>query len=138
MRYVKIENLEPGMLVGKSVYNEKGVILVNYHVALTEKLIKRMREKGLSGLYIDDELSADIKIEDLISDELMLNGDINVNLVSLRTNSDYTYKHSINVAVLSVLTGIGIGLKKSMLKELAAAALLHDIGKVNIPIEILG
>lgn len=164
MRYVKIENLEPGMLVGKSVYNEKGVILVNYHVALTEKLIKRMREKGLSGLYIDDELSADIKIEDLISDELgikatkalkkmnidaaldvannltdelMLNGDINVNLVSLRTNSDYTYKHSINVAVLSVLTGIGIGLKKSMLKELAAAALLHDIGKVNIPIEIL-
>ena len=164
MRYINIQNAEPGMLVGKSIYNEQGSILVNYHVKLTEKLIKRMTEKGLSGLYIDDELSADIHVEDLISDELgikatkalkkmdidaalqvasdlteelTLNGDINVNLVSLRANSDYTYKHSVNVAILSVLTGIGIGLKKSMLKELAAAGLLHDIGKLSIPLEIL-
>lgn len=164
MRYINIENAEPGMVVGKSIYNEQGSILVNYHVKLTDKLIKRMKDKGLPGLYIDDELSEDIKVEDLISDELgvkatkalkkldidvalnvasdlteelALNGDINVNLVSLRTSSDYTYKHSINVAVLSVLTGIGIGLKKSMLKELAAAGLLHDIGKINIPVEIL-
>lgn len=164
MRYINIENAEPGMVVGKSIYNEQGSILVNYHVTLTSKLIKRMKDKGLPGLYIDDELSEDIKVEDLISDELgmkatkalkkldidvalnvaselteelTLNGDININLVSLRTSSDYTYKHSINVAVLSVLTGIGIGLKKSMLKELAAAGLLHDIGKISIPVEIL-
>lgn len=164
MRYVSIENVTPGMMVGKSIYDEKGNILVNYRVKLTNKLITRMRERGLQGLYIDDQLSEDIKVEDLISDELgikatkalkkididaaldvasdltdelSVNGDINVNLVSLRLNSDYTYKHSLSVAVLSVLTGIGIGLKKSMLKELAAAALLHDIGKINIPMEIL-
>lgn len=164
MRYISIDSAEPGMMVGKSIYNEKGSILVNYRVKLTNKLISRMKEKGLPGLYIDDDLSADINVEDLISDELgikatkvlkkmdidaaldvandlteelSLNGDINVNLVSLRMNSDYTYKHSVSVAVLSVLTGIGIGLKKAMLKELAAAALLHDIGKINIPIEIL-
>lgn len=164
MRYISIDSARPGMMVGKSIYNEKGSVLVNYRVKLTDKLITRMKEKGLPGLYIEDALSEDIKVEDLISDELgirattalkkldidaaldvasdlteelTLNGDINVNLVSLRTSSDYTYKHSLNVAVLSVLTGIGIGLKKSMLKELAASALLHDIGKVNIPIEIL-
>lgn len=164
MRYITIDNAKEGMMVGKSIYNEHGSVLVNYRVKLTKKLIKRMKQKGLPGLYIDDSLSEDITIEDLISDELgvkatqalrkldidaalgvasditeelSLNGDVNVNLVSLRTSSDYTYKHSVQVAILSVLTGIALGLKKSMLKELAAAGLLHDIGKVNLPAAIL-
>lgn len=164
MRYISMEQAEPGMIVGKSIYNEQGITLVNYRVTLTDKLISRMKEKGLMGLYVEDSLSDDIRIEELISDELevkaaqalrkmdidaaldvageitdelSMNGEISVNLVSLRTNSDYTYKHSVNVAVLSVLTGMGIGLKKPMLKELAASGLLHDIGKINIPLETL-
>lgn len=164
MRYISIDSAQPGMIVGKSIYNEQGSILVNYRVKLTERLILRMRDIGLAGLYIEDEMSSDITVEDLISDELgvkatkaltkldidaalkvasditeelSLNGDINVNLISMRTNSDYTYKHSVNVAVLSVLTGIGIGLKKSILKELSAAGLLHDIGKLNLPLDLL-
>ena len=164
MRYVSIDNVIPGMIVGKSIYNESGNVLVNYRVKLTKSLIKRMQEIGLPGLYIEDSLSEDITIEDLISDELeikatkalqkididaaldvanditdelCMNRDVSLNLTSLRTNSDYTYKHSVNVAILSVITGIGIGLKKSMLKELATAGLLHDIGKLNIPLEVL-
>lgn len=164
MRYIKIENAKAGMIVGKSIYNEKGSVLVNYRVKLTDKLIVRMRDLGLLGLYIVDDLSEDIEVENLVSDEvgkratralsrmdidaamnvayeiaeeLSLNGDINVDLVSLRTSSDYTYKHSLNVAILAVLTGIGIGLKKPLLKELSVAGLLHDIGKLNIPVAIL-
>lgn len=164
MRYINMNHAEPGMIVGKSIYNEDGHILVNYRVTLTEKLIKRMKDKGLKGLYIEDSLSDDIEVENLITDgleikaaqalremdidaamdvageitdELSLQGDISVNLVSLRTISDYTYKHSVNVAVLSVLTGMGLGFKKPMLKELAAAGLLHDIGKINIPPETM-
>lgn len=164
MRYINMDHAEPGMIVGKSIFNEEGHVLVNYRVTLTEKLIQRMIEKGLKGLYIEDSLSSDIDVENLITDglevkaaqalnemdidaamdvageitdELSLQGDISVNLVSLRTTSDYTYKHSINVAILSVLTGIGLGLKRSMLRELAAAGLLHDIGKINIPPETM-
>ena len=141
MRYINIDSARPGMVVGKSIYNEQGSVLINYRVKLTEKLIERMRKLGLLGLYINDDLSSDIQVDDLISDELgvkatkalvkldidealtvandivdelSLNGDFNVDLVSLRTSSDYTYKHSLNVAVLSVLTGIGIGLKKTI------------------------
>jgi HD-GYP domain-containing protein (c-di-GMP phosphodiesterase class II) len=164
LRYINIDHAEPGMMVGKSIYNEEGQILVNYRVTLTENLIVRMIAKGLKGLYIEDSLSNDIQVENLITDgleikaaqalkemdidaaldvageitdELSLQGDISVNLVSLRTISDYTYKHSVNVAILSVLTGIGLGFKKPMLKELAASGLLHDIGKINIPAEIM-
>jgi len=152
------------MIVGKSVYNEAGQILVNYRVSLTENLIERMKEKNLQGLYIIDDLSEDIEVEPLVSDglekratkvlhqmdidaamgvasdiadELMGQGDINVNLVSLRTSSDYTFKHSLSVAILSTLIGMGMGMKHSALKELAAAGLLHDIGKINVPREIL-
>lgn len=164
MRYINMSHAKPGMIVGKSIYNEDGQILVNYRVKLTKKLIQRMMEKGLKGLYIEDSLSDDIEVENLITDglevkaaqalremdidaamdvageitdELSLQGDISVNLVSLRTISDYTYKHSVNVAVLSVLMGMGLGFKKPMLKELAAAGLLHDIGKINIPVETM-
>ena len=152
------------MVVGKSIYDESGRILVNYRVKLSDHIITRMKELGLPGLYIEDSLSEDITIEELISDELQIkaskalqkmdidaaltaadtitnelsmNGEISMNLVSLRTNSDYTYKHSVNVAVLSVITGMGLGMKKGLLCELSAAGLLHDIGKVNIPHAIL-
>ena len=164
MRYISMDQAKPGMIVGKSVFNEEGKILVNYKVCLTEKLIGQMKEKKLQGLYISDELSKDINIEPLVSEELeqratqvlhdmdidaalevasditeelSRHGDINVNLVSLRTSSDYTYKHSLNVAILSVLIGIGMGMRQSALKELATAGLLHDIGKIGIPDRIL-
>lgn len=164
MRYISIGQAEPGMIVGKSIHNEQGKILVNYRVRLTKKLIRKMKERGLTGLYIRDAMSRDIRVDNLISDklerkatrvvhemdvdaaldvanemteELSADGEISVNLVSLRTNSDYTYKHSVNVAILSVLIGIAAGLKKPMLRDLAAAGLLHDIGKIGIPAEIL-
>lgn len=70
MRYISIDSAQPGMIVGKSIYNEQGSILVNYRVKLTERLISRMRDIGLVGLYIEDEMSSDITVEDLISDEL--------------------------------------------------------------------
>lgn len=70
MRYISIDSAQPGMIVGKSIYNEQGSILVNYRVKLTERLILRMRDIGLAGLYIEDEMSSDITVEDLISDEL--------------------------------------------------------------------
>lgn len=65
MRYISIDSAQPGMIVGKSIYNEQGSILVNYRVKLTERLISRMRDIGLAGLYIEDELSSDITVEDL-------------------------------------------------------------------------
>ncbi len=49
----------------------------------------------------------------------------------------YTVGHSVRVAMLSVLTGRQAGMPDDSLTELAAAALLHDVGKGKIPQEIL-
>lgn len=48
-----------------------------------------------------------------------------------------TYFHSLHVAMLSVQIGDRIGLSESRLYTLAEGALIHDIGKVKIPIRIL-
>lgn len=49
----------------------------------------------------------------------------------------YTKGHSDRVAALSLLLGRELGLKSMVLKTIVAAALLHDLGKINIPDSIL-
>jgi putative nucleotidyltransferase with HDIG domain len=58
-------------------------------------------------------------------------------LTSLKSKDDYTYQHSFAVAVIATLIGKWLGLKETELSELATAAILHDIGKLKIPLDIL-
>lgn len=50
---------------------------------------------------------------------------------------DYTFDHSVRVAMISGLLSKWLGLDLSLVKESTLAGLLHDIGKCNIPDEIL-
>ena len=72
-----------------------------------------------------------------IVDEVVRNRDIIVNIIDIRAYDDYTYSHSLNVAVLSVVMGTALGLAKRQLFDLAMGALLHDTGKMFIKKEIL-
>ena len=58
-------------------------------------------------------------------------------LTSLKNFDDYTCRHSINVAILSLNLGLKLGLREEQLVWLATGALLHDIGKMHVPIKIL-
>ncbi len=58
-------------------------------------------------------------------------------LGQLRMFDEYTYSHNVNVSALSVALGLQIGLDEKQIKDLALAALLHDIGKMKIPKEVL-
>lgn len=60
-----------------------------------------------------------------------------VGLTTIRCHDEYTYSHSVNVCILSLAIGQRIGLSKPKLCELGMAALFHDIGKSEIPVEIL-
>jgi putative nucleotidyltransferase with HDIG domain len=48
-----------------------------------------------------------------------------------------TYCHSVNVAMLSLLLGRQVGLDEQTLGVLVEAALLHDVGKTRVPLEVL-
>ncbi|KIL41308.1 hypothetical protein SD70_07575 [Gordoniibacillus kamchatkensis] len=58
-------------------------------------------------------------------------------LSSLQAKDDYTYRHNIGVAVLATLIGKWLNMKEHDLLQLSTAALLHDIGKMMIPPDIL-
>lgn len=72
-----------------------------------------------------------------IVDVILKNKEMMLNMVDLKVFDDYTYFHSVNVAVLSIGLGTAMGLDKTDLCNLGFGALLHDIGKVFVPKEIL-
>ncbi|HNR11745.1 MAG TPA: HD domain-containing protein [Thermodesulfobacteriota bacterium] len=55
----------------------------------------------------------------------------------IRDYDDYTYSHSVNVAVLALCLGHRIGLPPMSLQHLGLCGLFHDLGKVEIPREII-
>lgn len=70
--------------------------------------------------------------------EIMLNKPDSIyNLLNLKNYDYYTYIHSVNVGVLSIGLGIQIGMDRDNLYKLGIGAMLHDIGKSQIPHEIL-
>lgn len=72
-----------------------------------------------------------------ILDQLLDRKDFVFSLSQLRSVDDYTYHHSVNVGVLSLIIGIELELSNEALLNLGMGAILHDIGKVMIPDEIL-
>lgn len=58
-------------------------------------------------------------------------------LTRLKNSDDYTAEHSINVSLLAIALGRHMGMDKWELENLGICALLHDIGKMNVPDEIL-
>lgn len=69
-----------------------------------------------------------------LMDELLANRHLLVQLMDIRSidEKEYTFNHSVNVAVLSLLTGIAKGYNQIQLQELGTGALLHDVGKSGI------
>lgn len=67
-----------------------------------------------------------------IIDQLMANRSLMVNLMDIRTFDEYTFGHSVNVGVLSILTGINLGYNRDRLCQLGMGAILHDLGKTLI------
>lgn len=63
--------------------------------------------------------------------------DLYFSVSQLREFSEYTFFHSVNVAILSMLLGMRVGLNTDQVRRLGIAAVLHDLGKSQIPNEIL-
>ncbi|MDD6120367.1 MAG: HD-GYP domain-containing protein [Selenomonadaceae bacterium] len=60
-----------------------------------------------------------------------------VQLTDIRLHDTYTFGHSVNVAILSSMLGMLCHYTKKDLQILTLGALLHDLGKIDIPEEIL-
>ena len=164
MRYIKINDVKPGMSLAYSIYDPEGHTLICNGTVLSEFYIKRLISYGFDGLYIEDELSKDIELTPIITPELRTEGltcvrssnvdsckgvakkivgqildkgVLSLDMTDLRCFDSYTYAHSVNVAVISCIMGFGLKMNEEQLEQLVMAGLLHDLGKQAIPTEIL-
>lgn len=177
MRFVPLYCIREGMIVGKSLYGRNGELLLNTGTRIYPSYINKLRHMGFNGIYIEDNLSEDIEVVDIISDNLrnktiqkikdvfhsfenkkedfsndfdevsklvsdiidniMSNKNLAVNMIDIRSFDDYTFYHSVNVGVLSIAIGVTLNFDRAHITDLGLSAMLHDIGKVFIPKEIL-
>lgn len=77
------------------------------------------------------------RIVESMVDLILSEDQLLIGMTAIKDYDDYTYHHSVNVSVLSIAIGQKIGLHRRSLTELGLVALFHDIGKMNVPKEIL-
>lgn len=98
--------------------------------------IYELSEKTTEALYAGCISHANDVLDRLV-DTILESPNMYIDIFSLRLYDDCTYNHSLGVTVLSIAIGKSIGLSRRSLSQLALCALLHDIGKMKVPIEII-
>lgn len=76
-------------------------------------------------------------IMDLLIQDLSENKDAMIMLTNISIMDNYLYRHSLNVCVYAVMLGMAFGYTRDELMTLGLGALLHDVGKTQIPLELL-
>lgn len=69
MRYYNIEDVEPGQILGKSIYTASGQVLLAEGVQMTVYMINTLRRLGATAIYVREEQFEDIEIEEVVSEE---------------------------------------------------------------------
>lgn len=119
----KLAEAEQAREVAKRTYS--------HGVAVTKDLINSVR-MGRTTSVAKVKRAVQSIVDQVLNNETSLLG-----LTTIRDYDEYTFAHSVNVCILSVAIGKKIGLTRLQLYDLGLAALLHDVGKARIPLEVL-
>lgn len=173
MKMVFLRELEPDQIIGKSVYNNDGKLLIKSGTKTTREVINFLRKSMVFFVYVEDDALDDIKINEeldkvkintlnkmpevfdelLTGDEksaeksidiiynlvdyIVADGSTNINLYELKSYDEYTYIHCIDTGIMACFLGKSLGYSGERLKALSVSGILHDIGKIKIPSEII-
>ena len=77
------------------------------------------------------------QIADSLMEAINENDAIAVDISSLKTSDEYTFKHSVDVASMGMIIAKNRGLSPKEVPQIGVSGLLHDLGKSRIPNEIL-
>ena len=92
------------------------------------------RKRGLSSIQLGKKMK---DVLNSIMDELSDHREAMIMMSHVSVTDQYLYEHSLNVCIYSVLLGMATQMDEEQLYTLGLGALLHDIGKLAIPLEIL-
>lgn len=95
------------------------------------------------GFMEDVRLGRQIEVEKVgrvvgrMVDSIFRNQDALLSLGRLRQKDEYTFQHSVGVCVLTVSFSKEMGFDRKTIDEIGVGALLHDVGKMRVPLDIL-
>ena len=97
----------------------------------TKRVLLRARQTGRPDLRQAKRLVQPV-VDSIMRHEYSV-----VGLTALKDHDEYTYAHCVNVSILSIGMGQTLGLPRQVLADLGVAALLHDVGKISVPGDVL-
>ncbi|WP_313996311.1 HD-GYP domain-containing protein [uncultured Paenibacillus sp.] len=98
------------------------------------EMVSAPRRKGVTYPYVGKQLRG---VMNMILDEVGNRQDAMIMLMNMGTVDHYLYQHSLNVCIYSTILGMAEGYSKDELMVLGLGALLHDIGKTQLPPQLL-
>jgi putative nucleotidyltransferase with HDIG domain len=107
------------------------------------KIIQKEAKQTIQNIMEDVRFGQQVeteKVENVVENmiySIFRNDEALVSLVRIRKVDEYTYMHSMSVAVLMISFCKYLGFDEALLKEVGVGAMLHDIGKMKIPQNLL-
>jgi HD-GYP domain-containing protein (c-di-GMP phosphodiesterase class II) len=127
--HIIVEKVAPGEL---QVSREKSAVRMYFAgIYLLKDVFEKQKQHGAFNLNLTKRWMQSI-FNHIVDDESFVYG-----LTNIKNYDEYTLNHSINVCILSVALGRRLGLSREELSELGVSAFLHDLGKLEVPKEIL-
>ncbi|MGG6312576.1 HD-GYP domain-containing protein [Paenibacillus macerans] len=107
MRFISIEDIEPGQYLGKTVYSANGTVLLSSGIQLTVFMINTLKRIGVTMLYIKDPEFEDIDIEDVLSESTKqaVFRDMSETMQAIRSGKEWSTR-KISASVDTLLTDV--------------------------------
>ncbi len=108
-----------------------GPPLTDAHVEIARDLFARVRREAVVSLDPVEELVWGL------ADAVARSTQAVLPTVPLKSHDEYTFVHSVNVSLLVLAQGRGFGFDGPLLHAMGVAALMHDVGKLRVPLDVL-
>lgn len=164
---VIVEFMVPGATLSGDTFDSENNFLYPAYTVYTDTIIAELKAKGVKKIYytpvenndatafseqaqgIWESLfkavrnNARLDLEQTTDFVLLLHSYVEQNkdrflyLMKIKDYDDYTFTHSVNVGILAMAMASKHGLEEKLVREIGLGALLHDVGKLLIPKDIL-
>ena len=126
-----VQEVKEKEIIPKEDLRERGRLIYLHTLSSLKQMAEKISTQGYAGVRKAKRMVQGM-VDIVAKDDAVLLG-----LSTIKDYDDYTYTHSVNVAVLSLCLGKRIGLSRVPLEHLGICGLLHDLGKVEVPLEVL-
>jgi len=130
------------VLLATTKSHAHGKVAIADEIKTAAKLCAKAKDAVIE-MFSDARMGKAIQIEQArtlvedISNSVMRQPHALISLARLKIADEYTYMHSVAVCALMIALARQLHLPEDMVREAGFAGLLHDIGKMGIPMEIL-